>query len=146
MDHRAEFRSSRVSRRRSVDRRADRARLRACDRRCRRGHDLPLVDGQVTSIRFWKRPGDGGVHTGVVWDAATQLELGRVTFAGETASGWQQAQLGTPIDLDAGTKYVIGVHTSDGEYGATTAMLAPASVPFPTFTTPPLPSSSARFR
>ncbi len=43
--------------------------------------------------------------------------LGSVTFTNETASGWQQATLATPIALSAATSYVVSYHTS-GFYSA----------------------------
>src|SRR2546421_233374 len=47
------------------------------------------VDGYVTGVRFYKGTGNTGTHVGHLW-ATDGRNLGTVTFAGETASGWQQ--------------------------------------------------------
>ena len=71
------------------------------------------VDGQFTAIRFWKAAQESGtVHVGRVWTASGQL-LGSVTFTNESASGWQQQPLATPVAVTAGTEYVVSVNTAD---------------------------------
>jgi hypothetical protein len=77
-----------------------------------------VAGGQVTSIRFYKTPENKGTHTGSLWTSSGTL-LGRVTFAGETSSGWQTAALSSPIILSAGTGYVVSYHTNVGRYLAT---------------------------
>jgi hypothetical protein len=42
--------------------------------------------------------------------------LASATFSGETASGWQQVSLSTPISITAGTTYVVSYHTTVGFY------------------------------
>jgi hypothetical protein len=74
------------------------------------------VPGTVTAIRFYKSAKNIGSHIGNLWSAAGKL-LGSVTFTNETASGWQQATLATPIALSAATSYVVSYHTS-GFYSA----------------------------
>jgi subtilisin family serine protease len=70
------------------------------------------VDGQFTAVRFWKAPQDSGaVHVGRVWSAGGQL-LGSVTFTNESASGWQQQSLATPVAVTAGTEYVVTVNAA----------------------------------
>jgi Domain of unknown function (DUF1929)/Domain of unknown function (DUF4082) len=63
------------------------------------------VNGEITHIRFWKANTETGLHIGHIWDANTHQELGQVTFTCETASGWQQAALATPLPITAGVKY-----------------------------------------
>jgi len=48
------------------------------------------VSGTVSGIRFYKQTGNTGTHLGHLW-TTTGTPLATVTFAGETASGWQQA-------------------------------------------------------
>ena len=72
--------------------------------------------GTVTAIRFYKGAKNIGSHTGHLWSAAGKL-LGSVTFTNETASGWQQATLATPVALSAATSYVVSYHTN-GFYSA----------------------------
>ena len=50
--------------------------------------------------------------------------LATATFTNETASGWQQVNLSSPVMVTAGTTYVVSYHTSgnysvDGNYFAT---------------------------
>src|SRR5919202_714388 len=54
------------------------------------------VNGYVTGVRFYKRSGNTGTHVGHLWTTLGE-NLGTVTFAGETASGWQQATFAAPI-------------------------------------------------
>jgi hypothetical protein len=62
------------------------------------------VNGQITHIRFWKAPGESGTHVGRIW-ANNGLLLASVFFTNETASGWQEAQLQTPLSITANVKY-----------------------------------------
>jgi len=64
------------------------------------------VNGQITHIRFWKAPGEPtpGNRFGRIW-ATNGLLLASVVFTSETASGWQEAQLQTPLSITANTKY-----------------------------------------
>ncbi len=71
--------------------------------------------GNVTAIRFYKSAADGPVHIGSLWSSTGQL-LGQVTFSGESTSGWQQANLPTPVAIAANTWYVVSYHTSGGSY------------------------------
>jgi YVTN family beta-propeller protein len=63
------------------------------------------VNGQITGIRFYKGPGNTGTHTGELWTASGTL-LGKVTFTGESASGWQEADFSSPVAVTGGTTYV----------------------------------------
>jgi Domain of unknown function (DUF4082)/Bacterial Ig-like domain len=63
---------------------------------------------RVTALRFYKDANETGTHVGRVWDAAGN-QMTSVTFTGETASGWQQQALSTPVTLAANTTYVASV-------------------------------------
>jgi hypothetical protein len=63
---------------------------------------------RMTAIRFWKDPAETGAHVGRVWTTSGVL-LGSTTFAGESASGWQEQALTTPLDLTPGQQYVVSV-------------------------------------
>jgi hypothetical protein len=65
--------------------------------------------GNLLAIRFYKSPGEAGTHTGRIWSANGSL-LASVTFVGETASGWQQQSLLSPLHVLAGTTYVVSVN------------------------------------
>ena len=83
------------------------------------------VDGTATGVRFYKGPLNVGAHTGSVWTAAGGL-LGTVSFSGETASGWQTAYFTTPVDLTAGTTYVVSYAAPNGAYSVTVGGLGSA--------------------
>ncbi len=72
-------------------------------------------NGYITAIRFYKGPNNTGTHVGGLWTAAGQ-QLATVTFSSETASGWQQANLSTPVAITANSVYVVGYHAPDGQY------------------------------
>jgi hypothetical protein len=81
--------------------------------------------GQAKGVRFYKGPKNTGTHTGHLWSSTGTL-LASVTFAGETASGWQQALFPNGVALTAGTIYVISYHTSVGFYSANSNFFAAA--------------------
>ena len=51
-----------------------------------------------------------------------------MTFTGETASGWQQANFATPVSIAANTTYVASYHTDAGGYAADANYFATAGV------------------
>ena len=73
------------------------------------------VNGQITGVRFYKGPSNGGTHTGSLWTLDGQL-LATATFSGESASGWQTAYFSSPVTITAGTPYVASYHTTVGQY------------------------------
>ncbi|MFT3869569.1 MAG: DUF4082 domain-containing protein [Nibricoccus sp.] len=81
------------------------------------------VEGRIQAIRFWKTGNESGTHVGNIWSATGQL-LASVTFTNETASGWQQQALATPLLITAGTSYVVSVNTGNSYYVATLQGLA----------------------
>src|SRR5205823_163967 len=50
-----------------------------------------------------------------LWSSTGSL-LASVTFTGESASGWQQANFASPIAVTAGTTYLISYLTPVGHY------------------------------
>jgi hypothetical protein len=81
------------------------------------------VPGKITAIRFWKASSETGTHVGRIW-SATGVLLASVTFTGETASGWQQQSLPTPLTITANTEYLASVNTGGGFYVGTDTGLA----------------------
>jgi hypothetical protein len=67
---------------------------------------------RLTAIRYYKSPNETGTHVGRLW-TGTGTQVGTTTFTGETADGWQQQTLSTPLDLAPGQTYVasVGVNT-----------------------------------
>ena len=85
--------------------------------------------GTVTGLQFYKAATNTGTHTGHLW-SPSGASLASVTFTGETASGWQQANFATPVVITAGATYTISYHTTVGHYSDTTEFFSTAlSVP-----------------
>ena len=88
------------------------------------------VSGYITALRFYKGSTNTGIHVGNLWTATGTL-LASVTFISETASGWQQATLSSPVLISAKTTYVASYHTNVGHYAATAPYFATAGVDSP---------------
>ncbi len=73
------------------------------------------VAGYITGIRFYKGPSNTGTHIGNLWSSSGTL-LASASFAGETASGWQQVNFGTPVAISANTVYVASYFAPNGGY------------------------------
>ncbi|WP_255433575.1 N,N-dimethylformamidase beta subunit family domain-containing protein [Tessaracoccus sp. MC1865] len=73
------------------------------------------IDGYITGLRFYKTTGNTGTHVGTLWTSAG-VPLATVTFAGETATGWQQAYFDNPVPITANTTYVASYHAPNGNY------------------------------
>ena len=71
--------------------------------------------GTITGIRFYKSSNNTGTHVGHLWSLSGAL-LGSVTFSGETASGWQQANFSAPVTIAANTVYVASYQSSVGHW------------------------------
>ncbi len=74
--------------------------------------------GEIRAIRFWKDLYERGTHVGRIW-SATGTQLATVTFDNETASGWQQQALPTPLRIQTNVEYMVSVNTASGFYVAT---------------------------
>jgi hypothetical protein len=85
------------------------------------------VAGRVLGVRFYKGPANTGTHTGALWSRAG-TKLAQVTFANETAGGWQQALFATPVAVGANTTYVVSYHAPNGGYAQDTSYFASAAV------------------
>ncbi|HEU0023995.1 MAG TPA: DUF4082 domain-containing protein [Thermoleophilaceae bacterium] len=72
-------------------------------------------DGFITELRFYKQANNTGTHVGHLWSDTGQL-LAEAEFTGETASGWQQTTLPTPIAIARDTTYVVSYHSSQGRF------------------------------
>jgi hypothetical protein len=71
--------------------------------------------GTITGVRFYKSTLNTGTHTGSLW-SATGTRLAQVTFANESASGWQSATFASPVAVTAGTTYVVSYFAPSGHY------------------------------
>jgi hypothetical protein len=81
------------------------------------------IGGHIIAIRFWKSSNETGLHVGHIWTASGQL-LASVNFVNETASGWQQQFLATPVAINANTIYAVTVNTRNAYYVSTPYGLA----------------------
>ena len=81
------------------------------------------LDGFITGIRFYKGTGNTGTHVGNLWTATGQL-LATATFANETATGWQEVNFASPIEVTADTVYVASYHAPNGGYAFDTDYFA----------------------
>ena len=82
--------------------------------------------GYITSLRFYKGAGDTDTHVGHLWTAGG-AQLAEVTFTNETASGWQEMELPTPVQIEADTTYITSVYSSPvGNFSITAGGLASA--------------------
>ena len=68
------------------------------------------VDGQITGLRFYKVSTSTGTHIGNLWTNTGTL-LTSVTYSGESASGWQQVNLNSPVNISANVSYIVSFHT-----------------------------------
>ena len=88
------------------------------------------VNGRIIGIRFYKSPANTGTHTGTLWSNTGTL-LATATFAGETASGWQQVNFASPVAITAGAVYVASYHCTVGHYAGDNNYFAAAGVDNP---------------
>lgn len=88
------------------------------------------VPGSIVGLRYYKHPDlDGAARQGGVWGVgADSGPLGTLTFAGESASGWQEQLFAAPIAVAADTPFIIGVYFPDAYYGFQAGALAAADI------------------
>ena len=71
--------------------------------------------GWITAIRFYKGSTNVGNHVVSLWTAGGTL-LARAPVGGESASGWQEAQLDAAVHVSAGTTYIASYFAPSGHY------------------------------
>ncbi|WP_417563765.1 DUF4082 domain-containing protein [Microbacterium sp.] len=81
------------------------------------------ASGQATGVRFYKGSANTGQHTGFLWSADGK-KLAQVDFMSETADGWQTAQFATPVTLQPGVEYRVGLYSTTGRYAVDMGTLA----------------------
>lgn len=86
--------------------------------------------GSITGLRFYKGTTNTGTHVGTLWSAAG-IKLGSATFSSESASGWQQVQLTTPVAVTANTTYVASYFAPNGHYAASEGFFTTATTTGP---------------
>ncbi|WP_158558142.1 DUF4082 domain-containing protein, partial [Spongiactinospora gelatinilytica] len=85
-------------------------------------------DGWALGVRFFKAKGDRGGHTGSLWDSHGR-RVARVTFTGESATGWQQAHFAEPVRIKAGRVYTVSYHARQGVFVGTPGFTSVESGP-----------------
>jgi N,N-dimethylformamidase beta subunit-like protein/uncharacterized protein DUF4082/galactose oxidase-like protein/Big-like domain-containing protein/Kelch motif protein len=75
------------------------------------------VNGYITGLTFYKSAANTGVHTANLWTSTGTL-LSTAVFSNETASGWQDVSLPTPVAISANTTYVASYHAPSGHYSS----------------------------
>lgn len=85
------------------------------------------VSGSATAFRFYKGVGNTGVHKGHLW-SSTGVMLAEATFSGESASGWQEIALSTPVAINANTTYIVSYFSPNGFYAVTNPFFTSAVV------------------
>ena len=101
------------------------------------------MDGSVTGVRFYKSTANTGSHVGNLWtNSGTLLATG--TFSGESATGWQQLNFTTPVDITAGTTYVASYYAPRGHYSVSSEYYyTPSPVGGNSLDSPPLHAINA---
>ncbi len=77
------------------------------------------AQGRITALRFYKAPGESGVHVGHLWDDQGH-PLASVTFTNETATGWQEQALIVAVSIDTGATVTVSVNHPAGSRFAIT--------------------------
>lgn len=78
----------------------------------------PNINGFISGVRFYKSAANTGTHVGTLW-SSSGVRLATVSFAGETATGWQTASFSSAVAVTAGTSYVVSYSAPSGHYSAT---------------------------
>lgn len=68
-------------------------------------------------VQFYKSTSDTGTHIGRLWEVTGESSgrmLAQVTFANESASGWQVAYFAQPVMLEPGKTYIIARSSPTG--------------------------------
>jgi hypothetical protein len=86
------------------------------------------VNGWVTAVRFYKAAANNGTHIVYLWDVAANTLLSSATVTGETASGWQQMNLPSPVAVTAGKTYLVSYYAPAGHYAVDLGFFAAAGV------------------
>ncbi|HEY2041037.1 MAG TPA: DUF4082 domain-containing protein [Jatrophihabitans sp.] len=86
--------------------------------------------GSLTGVRYYKSAANVGQHVVSLWSTAG-TQLATAVASNETASGWQTVSFATPVDITAGTTYIVSYHTSTGSYSYDSGAFSAAGVDTP---------------
>jgi hypothetical protein len=85
------------------------------------------VYGSITGIRFYKAAGNTGTHIGSLWTTSGEL-IAEAIFTSETASGWQEVNFASPVEITPGTTYVAAYLAPHGHYSVSSEAFAKAAL------------------
>jgi hypothetical protein len=85
------------------------------------------TSGYVTALRFYKMPGQPATHVGNLW-SSNGVSLASVTFTNETASGWQQQALPSPVAIASNNFFVVSYLVPNGGYAVVSQYFATKGV------------------
>ena len=74
------------------------------------------VDGVITALRYYKSTNATGTRTANLWASTGATPLASAVFTNESASGWQEVALTTPVPVTAGSTYVVSYFSSSGDF------------------------------
>jgi hypothetical protein len=83
--------------------------------------------GYITGLRFYKASTNKGTHVAHIWTTSGVL-LRSATFTNETASGWQQVNFSTPVQVTANTVYIASYWAPVGHFSMDMNYFAKAGV------------------
>ncbi|MCY7421203.1 MAG: DUF4082 domain-containing protein [Chitinophagaceae bacterium] len=92
------------------------------------------LNGQIKSIRYYKSAGNTGTIIGHLWQTTGTRSgnlLSEVTFTNQTASGWQEKLLPTPVSITAGQTYSVSTYSSSGDYSFTRPYFSTEKLSYP---------------
>ncbi len=72
---------------------------------------IPEFNGRITALRFYRALGETGAHTARLWSGDGAL-LASADATSETAWGWQQVALTTPVIVNAATRYIVSANAN----------------------------------
>jgi len=69
------------------------------------------IPGKITHLRFYKANGESTGHFGRIW-SDSGVKLREQQFTNETASGWQEVQLSSPLTITPGVMYRVSYNVN----------------------------------
>jgi hypothetical protein len=76
------------------------------------------ITGFVKGVKFFKTPGNYGIHTGQLYSFDGAL-MATAVFVNETDSGWQNVLFSPAVAISANTTYIAAYYSSLGNYVGT---------------------------
>jgi len=73
------------------------------------------VAGTITALRFYRGTGNGSGYIARLWTSTGTL-LAEVPVSDGHLPGWQEVILPAPVEITAGTTYVVSYYTSNGRF------------------------------